>query len=371
MRTLRAALPYTPLLLVIGLLAWPSDRCLTTRAVEALTGGSRAGVMPMASDASQPEAEPVQTPDEAFTRTNRPGSVDLDAEYDLADLSIPREQIHTLLPRDAIPSLTDPALESVSEGADWLEPDDRVIDVTVLNESVAVPLRVLTYHEIANLTVAGRPVAATYCPLCDSVTLVSRELDIGTADEPETITLDFGVSGALYNSNVLMYDRQTKSLWSQLGLIGVSGPHAGRTLEHLPVRVVSFERFGQTHPKGWVVSRDTGHERPYEGAGYAGYFATDDLLVDVQGVSQLRDDLPRKTLGLGVLHDGAAWFITADALDDGYTLHTPAGPVIARRTGSGDQTGVEVLALAEGVVTSQTFYYAWASFFPETEVVLE
>jgi len=142
----------------------------------------QSGVAPAGS--ARETAQPETAPDpDSFNQTNRPGSVDLETTYDLTGLSIPREQIHTLLPKDAIPSLTDPALETVAQAGEWLSGGDRVIDITIDSETVGVPLKILTYHEIANLTVAGRPVAATYCPLCDSVTLVSREIEIPAEGE--------------------------------------------------------------------------------------------------------------------------------------------------------------------------------------------
>ncbi len=308
----------------------------------------------------------AQSEDE-FTRTRRAGSVDIAAEYDLNNLEIPEEEIHTLLPRDAIPALTDPKLEDAAD-ADWLAPGARVIAIEVGGEAVAAPLQILTYHEIVNLSVGGEPVAATYCPLCDSATLFSRRTPTGeTGDDgqPETVILEFGVSGALYNSNVLMYDRTHKGLWSQLAMRAVSGPMAGTELEHLPVRVVSWKAFKSEFPDARVVSRETGHERPYEGPAYAAYFATDDLLVPVRGIGDAL--AKKKTLGLGVMAGGESWFIPAEVIADGYTLETPAGPVVARAT----EAGVEVLSAPGGVHTAQTYYYSWSAFNKHTRVLTE
>jgi len=99
---------------------------------------------------------------DGFRQVERPGAVDLEAEYALEDLAIPRDEIHALLARDAIPALVDPKLESGAEAEGWLRDTDRVVEVTVGDESVAVPFRVLNWHEIANLVVGGEPVAATY-----------------------------------------------------------------------------------------------------------------------------------------------------------------------------------------------------------------
>ena len=298
----------------------------------------------------------------AFEQVSRPGSVDLDTTYDLAGLTIPRDQIHTLLPRDAIPALTDPRLETI-KGSGWIAPTDRIVVVTVGDTTVGVPINVLNFHEVANLVIEGHPVAATYCPLCDSATVVSRRvtrtLDDGTAAEE---TLELGVSGALYNSNVLMYDRTDLALWSQLGMQAVSGPLAGTSLEHLPVRLVTWLDFQAAHPGASVVSRETGHERDYTVSPYSSFFESDRLLVPVANIG---DALPPKTLGLGVKTQSLAYFIPADQIANGFSLDTPAGPVRARRT----DAGIEVLEVPDGVLTAQTFYYSWSAFHPGTEVI--
>lgn len=313
--------------------------------------------------AAQPERQPeVSTQPDGFRQVNRPGSVDLDETYNLDNLAIPRTQIHTLLPRDAIPALTDPALASV-KASGWIAPTDRIIAVTVGGTTVGVPIKILNYHEVANLTIEGHPVAATYCPLCDSATVVSRRvtrtLDDGTTAED---VLELGVSGALYNSNVLMYDRTDMALWSQLGMRAVSGPLAGTSLDHLPVRLVSWATFQADHPDAMVVSRETGHQRDYTNSPYGGFFDSDRLLVPVADIG---DALPKKTLGLGVNTRGHAYFVAGDVIGDGFTLETDAGPVRVRRT----DAGIEVLDAPQHTLTAQAFYYSWSAFYPETEVI--
>lgn len=303
----------------------------------------------------------------SFEHVRRPGSVDLEKEYDLSGILIPIDEIHTLLPRDAIPSLTDPSFIEVSE-ADWLADDDRIIDVTINDESVAVPLKILNFHEVANITVGGDPVAATYCPLCDSVTLVRRTVLIKPTDPLEDAheeVLEFGVSGALYNSNVLMYDRKYKGLWSQLGLKAVSGPLAGTQLDMLPVRIVPWSQFKADHPAGKVVSMDTGYERPYEGNPYQGYLTNKDyLMVPVHDYGK---ELPKKTLGLGVKVGDNAYFVPIDKIGERFVLDTAEGKVIAVSTSA----GVQVVSAPLGAQTVQSFYYSFSAFHPQTKVVTE
>ncbi|MEM1186583.1 MAG: DUF3179 domain-containing (seleno)protein [Planctomycetota bacterium] len=332
------------------------------------------------------KAEPSASPDEhpspnghaddyaTFRRTVRPGSVDIEAEYNLEDLQVPQEQIHTLLPRDAIPALTDPPTESLEDAASWLQPSDRVIVATLpgeedgegegaTSETLIVPLHVLDFHEVVNTTLAGEPVALTYCPLCDSATVFSRRVVREDAEgERVEQALEFGVSGALFNSNVLMYDQTDRGLWSQLAGEALSGPLVGTALDHLPVRIETFADAREAHPEARSVSRDTGFERPYGSNPYTRFFETDGLLVDVESYGEA---LPKKTLGIGVRTGDRAWFVVATSVTDGMVLETPEGPVVFDRSGA----GVSVRSHPKGVATAQTFYYAWSAFYPDLELI--
>ena len=310
--------------------------------------------------ASTPSGDPTCPHEPAFPRVQRSGAVDLHAEYDLTGLTIPEGEIHTLLPRDAIPSLTDPKREAAA-GADWIPPDGRVIVVRIGKETVGVPIAVVNWHEIVNMEVGGVPVAVTYCPLCDSAAVFSRRAG---DDGP---VLEFGVSGALYNSNVLMYDRAEKGLWSQLGMHAVSGPRAGAALEVLPVEVVGFTAFKLRFPGAQIVSKETGHDREYSASPYEAYFQGAELMVPVAAIG---DALPPKTLGIGIsLGEGEsarAWFVPVSAIGDaGTRVETPAGEVVVIRTDG----GVAVASAPEGVRSAQTFYYSWSAFYPDTQIV--
>ncbi|MBL4698796.1 MAG: DUF3179 domain-containing protein [Phycisphaerales bacterium] len=351
----------------------PTKMTLTLLAGVALAGGGAActakadaeqNVKPIAQTQDSTQAQPEE---KAFEQVSRPGSVDVDTEYNLDGLLIPRGEIHTLLPRDAIPSLTDPDLVELSQ-ADWLNDDDRIIDVTVGDESVAVPLKILNFHEVANMTIGGDPVAATYCPLCDSVTLVRRTVKITPTDPMEDAyeeVLEFGVSGALYNSNVLMYDRQHLGLWSQLGLKAVSGPMAGTQLELLPVKIIPWSQYQADHPDGKVISIETGHDRPYDGNPYQRYFENEDFIM--VPIGDFGDALPKKTLGLGIKTNDQSFFVPASSIGERFVIATDAGKVIAVST----KAGVQVISAPAGVMTVQSFYYSFSAFHPETVVVTE
>ena len=319
------------------------------------------------SASAQASADQLDAEPEAWRRVQYEGSVDIRKEYDLTGLLVPEEEIHTLLERDAIPALTDPKLEA-AVAVDWLDDEDRVIVIDIEGEVVAAPLLILNYHEIVNLTVGGEPVAATFCPLCDSATLISRRVTRTDKEGRETEDiLEFGVSGALYNSNVLMYDRTDQGLWSQLGMRAISGPLAGTRLKHYPLSIVPFGEFLAEHPDAGVVSRENEHDLEYFEDPYIWVFTSPGTMVPVQAIGE---ELPMKTQGMGLLSRGEAIFVSGMAIPEGgLTITTPDGDVELRRVGEGTAMSISVERAPEGVMTAQTFYYAWSAFNPQTRVV--
>ncbi|PSQ73025.1 MAG: hypothetical protein BRD39_05030 [Bacteroidetes bacterium QH_9_64_21] len=166
-------------------------------------------------------------------------------------------------PKDGIPSIDDPSFVSVGTASEWVAPEEPVIAVEHNGTARAYPLQILTHHEIVNDRVGGTPVAVTFCPLCYSALVFERTLD----GEP----VEFGVSGLLRHSDLVMYDRKTETLWQQLTGTGIVGDLTGQTLEQRPSQIVSFRQFGKAHPDGEVLSHDTGYNRPYGRNPYAGY----------------------------------------------------------------------------------------------------
>ena len=178
--------------------------------------------------------------------------------------SVPLEEIRSGgPPPDGIPSIDAPVFEDVDAADEWLQPRDPVLVVDLDGDARAYPLAILTYHEIVNDVVAGEPLVVTYCPLCNSGLVFERT--VGGE------VLDFGTSGRLWNSNLVMYDRATRSLWSQFTGEAIVGDRLGTTLERVPMQIVALSEFATRWPDGRVLSRDTGHSRPYGTNPYAGY----------------------------------------------------------------------------------------------------
>jgi hypothetical protein len=166
-------------------------------------------------------------------------------------------------PPDGIPAIDHPAFVKPSDAAGWLVPREPVLALEVKGDARAYPLQILMWHEIVNDVVGGVPVTVTFCPLCNSGIVFDRVVD--------GVALDFGTSGKLYKSDLVMYDRQTHSLWSQLEGRAIVGTRAGARLKLVPANTLSFEEWRALHPQGKVLSRETGHRRDYGRNPYAGY----------------------------------------------------------------------------------------------------
>jgi hypothetical protein len=166
-------------------------------------------------------------------------------------------------PRDGIPPVDEPKPTSQAEADEWLADREPVLAVEVGDRVRAYPLQILVWHEIVNDTLGGRPIAVTYCPLCNSSLVFDRRV--------RGRTLTFGTTGNLRNSDLVMWDRQTESWWQQLTAEAVVGELTGTRLAVLPSQVLSWADFKRLHPDGDVLSRDTGVARDYGRNPYEGY----------------------------------------------------------------------------------------------------
>ncbi|MEW5961272.1 MAG: DUF3179 domain-containing protein [Chloroflexota bacterium] len=166
-------------------------------------------------------------------------------------------------PRDGIPSIDSPQFVKPSQAEAWLAGNEPVIVLEIDGNARAYPLQILTWHEIVNDTVGEVPVAVTFCPLCNSAITFDRRFN--------GEVFEFGTSGLLRNSDLVMYDRTTETLWQQFTGEGIVGDLTGERLAIIPSSIISFADFKTAYPNGLVLSRETGFNRRYGENPYVGY----------------------------------------------------------------------------------------------------
>lgn len=221
--------------------------------------------------------------------------------FDLSDLRVTRpELVASGLPRDGLPALDDPRAISPEEAdaitreerGKYLVPNDRVVGVEIDGAARAYPVRLLTWHEVVNDTLAGRPILVTYSPLGDASVVFDRRVAAGgdgagdAAGDAAGEVLSFGVSGLLWNSNTLVYDRpdvrrdgvKGPSLWAPLVFGAVAGPRSGTALTPVPHRLTTWGTWRARYPKTTVLWPDPRWKKRYKEEPYNSYYGSGDLL---------------------------------------------------------------------------------------------
>jgi len=277
---------------------------------------------------------------------------------------VPIDQIqHGGPPKDGIPALDNPVFVHAADSAQ-LEPFDRVLGLVYNGEIKAYPIRILDHHEIVNDQFGSKNVVISFCPLCG--TGMGFDANIKGPDSAYKI-LDFGVSGLLYNSDVLMYDRQTQSLWSQIDQQAISGPMKGSILSPLPIEHTSWADWYKRYPDSKVLSFDTGHARNYQVSPYAGYENSETLYFPV---SHQDKRYHPKEVTLGIEVNGV---FKAYPFSELANITTPLKDTVNNmpllihfdmETLSGR---VETIKKIPYPVLS-AYWFAWVAFHPETEV---
>ncbi len=325
----------------------------------------------------------------------------------------PAEIISGGPPPDGIPPIDKPRFHPAGE-VDFMEDTEPVLALRIGDDARAYPVQIMIWHELVNDVVGGVPVTVSYCPLCNSAVAYDRRVG-------ERV-LDFGTSGLLYQSALVMYDRQTESLWSHFTGQAVAGVLTGTELKLFPMSTVSWADWRKAHPDGHVLSRETGHDRDYGRNPYPGYddVSTSPFLFE----GKVDDRLAAKTRVIGVrdgdasvavLHDelvqrriidvdlagrrlvvwakpGTASALDASSLAEGRDvgatgvfvpaaggreLHFEAARAAFRDRETGSTWGVLGRATAgplagqslEPVEHVDTFWFAWAAFRPDTTIV--
>ena len=279
--------------------------------------------------------------------------------FDLDDSLVPAEEILSGGPgRDGIPALDHPRFLNADQ-AGFLKPGDRVLGLSIKGVNRAYPIRILNYHEIVNDAVDGQPVVITYCPLCGSGMAFSAVV----ADQ----TLVFGVSGLLFNSDVLLYDRQTESLWSQIKSVAVTGPMKGTRLDAIPISHTTWRDWQARHPDTKVLSKDTGFRRNYTKNPYPNYRRDPKLFFPVAEESRA---YRRKSLVMGLEIDDRFKAYPFDELKRGPARFADdfQGQKIQVQYDHKNKTASVIDSQGMEMPTVIAYWFAWYAFHPDTDV---
>jgi hypothetical protein len=290
------------------------------------------------------------------------------------------------VPKDGIPSIDEPTFAGVGEDGYSLDPGDPVFGVVRDGVAKAYPQYVLVHHEIVNDTLAGDPVVVSYCPLT------------GTAQGFERGDTEFGVSGKLVNSNLIMYDRGTDSWWPQIAATAIKGPMTGAGLQEFRVVWTTWERWREQYPETAVLTEDTGYSRRYGTDPYGsyntkrGYYKSDRTLFDPivsdaraspkdvvigtrtgDGAIAFDKELLRSERVLTATLDGTEFVAVAEpSLATGYVYRNRTGKSV-EPDGDGyrvDGGRYDAASLPlERSLAFDSMWFPWAGFYPETEYV--
>jgi hypothetical protein len=260
--------------------------------------------------------------------------------------------------KDSIPPLTNPEYVTATE-ADFLNDNDLVVGLSISGKNWAYPLKILNYHEIVNDVLEGTSVAVTWCPLTRSAIVFDRE--IGGE------TLEFGVSGYLYNNNLVMYDRDFSGLWPQLWLGAVTGKFSGQRLTLIPSKVTTWEDWWENHPNTLVLSDDTGHSRNYDIDPYQDYQSSNEIRFPM--TSNIDGRLPAKSFVLGLRINNVSVAYSMDLVNsfndpmedeiNGLPVKIFPGP---------NNTGYIIDDKGDLLPGILVYWFAWSAFNPNTSL---
>lgn len=280
--------------------------------------------------------------------------------FDVSNASIPADEIFKGgPPRDGIPALSNPKYIDPEE-ASYLSGKDRVMGVVIEGTPHAYPVGIMNYHEIVNHETDQGQWLISYCPLCGTGMAFDGEVN--------GKELTFGVSGLLYNSDLLMYDRQTESLWSQIEGRAVSGPLKGTELELMPSQLTTWRAWREQHPETRVLSRNTGHQRDYDSTPYGNYEESKTVFFPIRE----RDDRyhPKAwVIGLTSGDKARAWpFKELEATGQETIRDTFNGRSVVVHFDPENRSARITNGAGEEIAATTGFWFAWHAFHPDTGV---
>ncbi len=259
-------------------------------------------------------------------------------------------------PKDGIPSIDNPRFVSLEEADEWIADNELVLAIEYEGEKRVYPLQILVWHEIVNDEIAGDPILITYCPLCGTGIAYESIID-GEA-------VEFGTSGKLYNSNLVMYDRKTDTYWSQIDGKAIVGELVGKELKELSIDTVAWRDWKQEHPESIVLSQQTGYIRDYGRDPYGSYYEESNLFFPVEN----RDNsIHAKDVIHGIEINGEYRAYREEDITGTIRDEFAGVPLEITKHDDGTIT-VFRTDTDEEIVKERGFWFSWYAFHPNTTV---
>jgi hypothetical protein len=280
--------------------------------------------------------------------------------FDLGDALIPADQIHHGgPPRDGIPAIDRPRFVSGTD-ATFLDDGERVLGIDRNGIRKAYPIKILNYHEIVNDDFDGEAIVITYCPLCGTGMAFEARVD-GEVHR-------FGVSGLLYNNDVLLYDRDTESLWSQLMKQAVTGPMRGNALQQIVMAHTTWAAWRRRYPDSLVLSTETGYRRDYQRSPYAGYSGSEALYFPLAEKLDRRYHPKELVIGLSLNGQHKAYPFAELSRSRGELDDRFAGRQLRILFDAANRTGQVLDSHGTEIASTIAYWFAWQAFHPQTAV---
>ncbi|MBI2671418.1 DUF3179 domain-containing protein [Candidatus Woesearchaeota archaeon] len=260
--------------------------------------------------------------------------------------------------KDCIPSIDNPNFLKINE-QNFMKSNDLIIGINLNNIQKAYPIKILNWHEIVNDNFENTPIVITYCPLCASSLAFERTIN--------TKKVEFGVSGKLYNSDLIMYDRLTETYWSQIEGKAIVGELTGQKLKQIPVELMEWKDWIKVYPNTLVLSKETGYKRNYESYPYGNYETSEDIYFPIIN-KDTQERFHEKTLVYGIeLNDQFKAYPKnlideLKSFDDEFaetTLHFEIKNNLLTITDKKTNKEIQKISL---------FWFAWFTFHPGTEI---
>ena len=259
-------------------------------------------------------------------------------------------------PKDGIPSIDNPKFVAVTVADEWIQDNELVLAIIHKNVTKVYPMQIMVWHEIVNDNIADDPILITYCPLCGTGIAYERKIN----DQE----VEFGTSGKLYNSNLVMYDRLTESYWTQIEGKAIVGELTGMKLKPVSINTVLWSEWKINHPNSLVISQDTGFDRNYGKDPYGSYYQDSFIMFPTENQD---NRIHPKTVIFGIeINETFKAYKEVDLIKNSVIKDTVANQKIIIQRDVSVVVTFTNLETNQEIVKERGFWFSWYAFHPNT-----